>query len=99
MSCLPQAPRSPQEVLIFKQALDIISHLYNDFDVLVIDEIPDASCFYGHHISFLDKGWCWAEVVQALLSGKLEQLSGHIIENLEKEMATLQKHGISNYAE
>ena len=35
--------------------------MYASFDVLVLTEMPAANWYHGVCLSYMDKGWCWAE--------------------------------------
>ena len=56
-----QEPRTRQESLEFRDALTHLGTLYSCFDVLVIDFIPPSFSTHGHHVPYLEKGWCWSE--------------------------------------
>ena len=60
-SSLPQWPRDKVEEKGFQDALKHMGVLYNVFQVVVIDYVPESVMCYGHYVPYLEKGWCWAE--------------------------------------
>merc|ERR1712087_569206 len=80
-----QVPRTLQEEREFKQALDLMHFLYYAFDVFVIADIPANVQHHGFYLSYLDKGWCWAEASIASLGNKLHRFSEDIVEKLDEE--------------
>jgi len=95
MSSLTQVPRSPREQEHFKHALVFMNFLYSSFRVLVVDEIPESCQIHGYHVPYMDKGWCWAEVQIAGLSGRLEEFSPGIINQVARQRTELDSFGIS----
>lgn len=94
MSSLHQPPRSIEQDDAFRKALAVMNFLYYSFDVLVIRDLPgDVPEFglYGIHVSFLDRGWCWAEASIAFLGSQLQRFSEEIIEELATDQRK-QKH-------
>ena len=84
-SSLTQHPRTVEETAGFKSALAHMGSLYNSFPVLVVDHIPETVMVHGHHLPYLEKGWCWAESNMADLGDNLSRLSPHIISLLASE--------------
>lgn len=95
MSSLAQMPRTKQEEANFKRALKLMNFLYFSFDVLVIPDIPASVKFHGKHVTYLEKGWCSAEVTIAMLGGQLQRFSPVIMAQLDEEMELWDQHGMS----
>lgn len=95
MSSLYQHPRTPEEEKFFVRALSLMNLLYFSFPVLVIQDIPDSVRHNGYRVTFLEKGWCWAEASIARIGGQLQRFSGDVTLLLEDELKLQESHQMS----
>lgn len=95
MSSMAQKPRTLAEQADFKKALGLLHFLYFSFDVLAIPTIPNNVSHCGHHMTYLERGWCFAEATIARLGGRLHLYSQDIVQELDKELELQKLHGMS----
>merc|ERR1712194_400682 len=68
-----------------KRALGWIQFLYFSFDVLVITDIPPEVQGEGLCVSYMERGWCWAEASIARIGNRLHRLSPSVCAILDED--------------